>query len=304
MDPRLAPRLDSTLIDELLAIYEEGGPLMVREGHELPSFDEVGAVLALVRQLLFPGYGGESIPSGPALRAYVHARLADVQDRLQRQIYRGLHHRCRSGGGADCGGCQQQAAEVAVRFLNGIPGLRALMLGDAAAAFAGDPAATGTDEVVFAYPGPFAISVFRIANLLSRLGAVIVPRMMTEVAHRQTGIDIHPGATIGEAFFIDHGTGIVIGETTTIGSRVRIYQGVTLGAISLPTGAARVLSTSKRHPTIEDDVIIYANATILGGATVIGRGAIIGGNAFITESVPPGERRPARTADPHPPATP
>ena len=301
MDPRLAPRLDSTLIDELLAIYEEGGPLMVREGHELPSFDEVGAVLALVRQLLFPGYGGESIPSGSALRAYVHARLADVQDRLQRQIYRGLHHRCRSGGGADCGGCQQQAAEVAVRFLNGIPGLRALMLGDAAAAFAGDPAATGTDEVVFAYPGPFAISVFRIANLLSRLGAVIVPRMMTEVAHRQTGIDIHPGATIGEAFFIDHGTGIVIGETTTIGARVRIYQGVTLGAISLPTGAARVLSTSKRHPTIEDDVIIYANATILGGATVIGRGAIIGGNAFITESVPPGERRPARAIDP--PAT-
>src|SRR5205814_1884116 len=131
----------------------------------------------------------------------------------------------------------------------------------------------------------------RLANRLYRLGAAIVPRMMTEAAHSETGIDIHPAATIGEAFFIDHGTGVVIGETSIIGNRVRIYQGVTLGALSLPTGRARALSTAKRHPTIEDDVIIYANATILGGDTVIGRGAVIGGNSWITESVPEKARR-------------
>ena len=159
------------------------------------------------------------------------------------------------------------------------------------AAYDGDPAATGSDEVVFSYPGPWAISVFRTAHRLLQLGAVIVPRMMTEVAHADTGIDIHPGATIGEAFFIDHGTGIVIGETTIIGNRVRIYQGVTLGAMSLPTGAARHLASKKRHPTIEDDAIIYANATILGGDPGIGRGAVVGGNAFVLESVLPGQRR-------------
>ena len=147
--------------------------------------------------------------------------------------------------------------------------------------------------MVFSYPGIAAICVFRIAHKLYQLGAAIVPRMMTELAHSETGIDIHPAATIGEGFFIDHGTGVVIGETTIIGNRVRIYQGVTLGALSLPTGKARALASAKRHPTIEDDVIIYANATILGGETVIGRGAVIGGNSWITESVP-GARAPLR----------
>lgn len=290
MDPRRAPRLDPELLDQLLAIYEEEGPLQVQAGHELPSFDEVRLVLHGVRQLLFPGYGGDALPSGAALRAAVHARLAEVQMRLQRQVYRGLHHRCRAHDG-DCSQCQIRAAELTVQFLDALPELRQRLLADVRAAWEGDPAATGTDEVVFSYPGPWAITVYRVAHRLLQLGSVIVPRMMTEVAHTDTGIDIHPGATIGDSFFIDHGTGIVIGETTVIGDRVRIYQGVTLGALSLPTGAARVLSERKRHPTIEDEVIIYANATILGGQTVIGRGAVIGGNAFITESVPAGERR-------------
>lgn len=293
MDPRRSPRLDPGLLDHLLTIYDDQGPLQVRPGHELPSFDEVRGVLAGVRQLLFPGYDGEPIPGGSALRVAVHARLAEVQMRLQRQVYRGLHHRC-SSAGSQCGACQQHAAEITVDFLDELPALRARMLADVAAAWEGDPAATGSDEVVFSYPGPRAVSVYRAAHRLLELGAVIVPRMMTEVAHADTGIDIHPGATVGEACFIDHGSGVVIGETSVIGDRVRIYQGVTLGALSLPTGSARTLSARKRHPTIEDDVIIYANATILGGETVIGRGAVIGGNAFITDSVPAGERRLAR----------
>jgi serine O-acetyltransferase len=290
MDPRQVNRVQEDLVDQLLGIYAEEGPLQIQPGHELPSFEEVRRILHGLRELLFPGYGGDALPTGAALRAEVAARLADVQMRLQRQIYRGLHHRCRTTG-ADCGACQQRAAAVTVRFLDGLPELRAQVLSDVRAAFEGDPAATGTDEVVFSYPGPWAINVYRVAHQLLKLGAVIVPRMMTEQAHTDTGIDIHPGATIGQSLFIDHGTGIVIGETTVIGDRVRIYQGVTLGAISLPRGQARNLATTKRHPTIEDDVIIYANATILGGDTVIGRGAIIGGNAFITESVPAGERR-------------
>jgi serine O-acetyltransferase len=285
-----AHRLRDDLVDRLLESYHEEGPLQIQPGHELPSFDEVRRILHTLRTILFPGYHGEPLPAGAGHRATVGARLAEIQMRLERQVFRGRHHRCRRLG-EDCRDCEEHAATVAAQFLNELPLLRAQLLNDMRAAYEGDPAATGTDEVVFAYPGTLAVTVFRIAHRLLELGAVIVPRMMTEQAHGWTGIDIHPGATIGEAFFIDHGTGIVIGETTVIGNRVRIYQGVTLGALSLPRGKARNIAGHKRHPTIEDDVIIYANATILGGETVIGRGAVIGGNAFITESVPPGARR-------------
>ena len=289
-DARRDSQVASDLVDRLLEYYAEEGPLQLQLGHELPSFEEVKTILRGTRELLFPGYAGMPMPSATALRATVTARLADVQMRLQRQIARGLHHRSLSTGG-DCGTCEQAASEISVKFLNDLPTLRHQLLHDVLAAYEGDPAAVGADEVVFSYPGPWAITVYRVANLLLRLGAVIVPRMMSEQAHADTGIDIHPGATIGASFFIDHGTGAVIGETTHIGDRVRIYQGVTLGAMSLPKGAVRKLEHKKRHPTIEDEVIIYANATILGGDTVIGRGAVIGGNAFITESVPPGARR-------------
>jgi serine O-acetyltransferase len=224
------------------------------------------------------------------MQSQVEARLASVRARLTEQVYRGLHHRCRAAGG-DCLPCEEKGARIGDAFLDALPDLRALLMTDVRAAFEGDPAATGADEVVFSYPGVQAIGIFRIAHRLLELGAVIVPRMMTEFAHSESGIDIHPGATVGESFFIDHGTGVVIGETTVIGKRVRIYQGVTLGALSLPTGEARALASKKRHPTIEDDVIIYANATILGGDTVIGRGSVIGGNSWITESVTPGSRK-------------
>ncbi len=282
--------MERDLVDQLIEAYAEEGPLQIQPGHELPSFDEVRVILHTLRELMFPGYAGEANPTGGALRAVVGARLAEVRMRLGRQVFRGLHHRCRAAG-ADCHPCDERALAITSAFMAGLPALRSQLLSDVRAAYEGDPAATGTDEVVFSYPGPLAITVYRFAHKLLQLGAVIVPRMMTEQAHMDYGIDIHPGATIGEALFIDHGTGIVIGETTVIGDRVRIYQGVTLGALSLPTGKARVLAATKRHPTIEDDVILYANATILGGDTVIGRGAVIGGNAFITESVPAGARR-------------
>jgi serine O-acetyltransferase len=216
---------------------------------------------------------------------------------LRHQVYRGLHHRCqliRGSRDLDCAHCAEAADGITRRFLDALPELRATLATDVEAAYEGDPAATGTDEVIFCYPGLYAISAYRVANRLLREGASIIPRMLTEYAHEKTGIDIHPGATIARSFFIDHGTGIVVGETTEIGERVRIYQGVTLGALSIPKGKARAAYEStagrKRHPTIEDDVIIYAGATILGGDTIIGRGAIIGGNTWVTRSVASGAR--------------
>ncbi|MCJ7594726.1 MAG: serine acetyltransferase, partial [Desulfobacterales bacterium] len=168
-----------------------------------------------------------------------------------------------------------------------LPEIRKILATDIRAALEGDPAAKNCDEVILSYPGLFAIIVYRLAHKLHELGVPLLPRMMTEYAHSLTGIDIHPGAKIGKSFFIDHGTGVVVGETTEIGDRVRIYQGVTLGALSLPRDAGNRFRDKKRHPTIEDDVIIYSNATILGGEPVIGARSIIGGNVWLTESVPP-----------------
>jgi serine O-acetyltransferase len=290
--PKVAPESPhvASVAERLVASYAADAPLTIEPGHELPSPPEVAAVLTDLRELIFPGFTGGGRATGATVQAQVEARLAQVRVRLAQQIYRGVHHRCRALG-ADCRICEEAAERITVDFLDSLPDLRAILMTDVRAAFEGDPAATGADEVVFSYPGIQAICVFRIAHRLLELGAAIVPRMMTEHAHSETGIDIHPGATVGESFFIDHGTGVVIGETTIIGKRVRIYQGVTLGALSLPTGEARTLSTKKRHPTIEDDVIIYANATILGGETVIGRGAVVGGNSWITESVPARPKR-------------
>lgn len=279
-----------SVADRLVASYAVEAPLSIASGHELPSPPEVSAALTELRELIFPGFTGERRLAGPTLKSQVEARLAQVRVRLSEQVFRGVHHRCRALG-IECDSCEEVSSRITDGLLESLPELRTLLMTDVRAAFEGDPAATGADEVVFTYPGIQAICAYRIAHRLFELGAAIVPRMMTELAHSETGIDIHPGAAIGEAFFIDHGTGIVIGETATIGARVRIYQGVTLGAISLPTGEARNLAHKKRHPTIEDDVIIYANATILGGDTVIGRGAVIGGNCFITASVPPRARR-------------
>jgi serine O-acetyltransferase len=273
--------------------------------YELPSEAQVEHVVEMCRALLFPGYAGPDVArsSRDELRDYVRARVSDLRGTLHHQIYRASHHKRQQELGRsdlECEECTHKADGITDRFLQHLPELRAQVRHDLRAAFEADPAASGVDEILLCYPGTYAITVYRIAHALLREGAVIVPRMMTELAHRRTGIDIHPGAEIGPRFFIDHGTGVVIGETTRIGQRVRVYQGVTLGALTVPQGEARPPVGHRRHPTIEDDVVIYANATILGGDTVIGKGSVIGGNAFVTASVAPGTkvvgtRAPART---------
>ncbi|HEY5921429.1 MAG TPA: hypothetical protein VIV11_07150 [Kofleriaceae bacterium] len=263
--------------------------------YELPSDAQIEHVVDMCRALLFPGYAGPDIErmERQALHDLVKVRIEELHAALHRQIYRASHHRKQQVLGRnelECVECTRTADAIASRFILRLPELRAMIRLDLRAAYESDPAATGIDEILLTYPGAYAITVYRMAHALLREGAVIVPRMMAEIAHRNTGIDIHPGAEIGHSFFIDHGTGVVIGETTLIGDRVRIYQGVTLGALTVPQGAARPEPGKRRHPTIEDDAVIYANATILGGDTVIGKGAVIGGNAFITSSVAPGTK--------------
>jgi serine O-acetyltransferase len=282
------PRSNCELADVLALSYQTTGVLL-SAGHELPSRVAVASALEILRELMLPGSAGCPAPPAAMLRSSLEGRLASLRVLLTEQVCRGLHVDCPLPQ-AMCDQCQTQATQLVARFFNRVPDLRQEVLLDVQAAFEGDPAARSLIEVAWCYPGVRAVTVYRIAHTLLTLGAQIVPRMMTEQAHTETGIDIHPGARIGQSFFIDHGTGVVIGETSTIGHRVRIYQGVTLGAISLPTGKTRQQANRKRHPTIEDDVLIYANATILGGETVIGRGSIIGGNTWVTESVPPGGR--------------
>ncbi len=283
--------------DELLAAYldPEAKEMQHIGSYELPSATDVELVVEQCRALMFPGYAGPDIGRLPAdgLRALVSARVSALREILQRQVYRALHHKRQQHLGRsdlECVDCGHRADAIADRFLARLPTLRAAVRADLRAAYEADPAATGVDEILLCYPGSYAITVYRLAHALLQEGALVVPRMMTEIAHRRTGVDLHPGAEIGAAFFIDHGTGVVIGETTKIGDRVRIYQGVTLGALSVPQGEARPAHGLRRHPTLEDDVVIYANATILGGDTVIGRGAVVGGNAFVTSSVAPGAR--------------
>ena len=263
--------------------------------YHLPSEAGVERVVDIARELLFPGYAGPDVPrvDRAELRRLVRQRIEELRVALHREVYRAQHHRRQQSLGRselECQECDARADDITERFITHLPELRDAVRLDLRAAYESDPAATGIDEILFCYPGTYAITVYRIAHALLREGGVMVPRMMTELAHRRTGIDIHPGAEIGPSFFIDHGSGVVIGETTLIGARVRIYQGVTLGALSVPQGEARPEPGKRRHPTLEDDVVIYANATILGGETVIGKGAVIGGNAFITSSVAAGSR--------------
>lgn len=285
--------------DSLLEMYLDPSASEMQHigSYELPSEAGVEHIVEMSRALLFPGYAGPDVAgvSRPELREVVRERVRDLRQELHRQVYRALHHKRQQQLGLaelECGECSGKADVICDRFLAHLPELRAKIRDDLRAAYEADPAATGVDEILFCYPGTYAITVYRIAHLLLREGAVVIPRMMTELAHRRTGIDIHPGAEIGSAFFIDHGTGVVIGETTMIGDRVRIYQGVTLGALTVPHGEARPEPGKRRHPTLEDDVVIYANATILGGDTVIGQGSVIGGNAFVTTSVPAGSKVP------------
>ncbi len=282
------------VVDHLLDSYLSPHPEVQHMGtYELPKVSEVARIVEMCRGLLFPGFVGPSVVRLPetVLREQVRERLAELRAVLRRQVYRALHHKSQLKSGkdlAECPDCLARAEAITERFVAALPAVREVVARDVRAAVEGDPAASGPDEVVVCYPGMYAVSVYRLAAQLQKEGAVVIPRMMTEHAHEKTGIDIHPGATIGESFFIDHGTGVVIGETSLIGDRVRIYQGVTLGALTVPRGGERPQPDKRRHPTIEDDVVIYAGATILGGDTVIGKGAVIGGNAWVTASVPAG----------------
>ncbi|HUT60512.1 MAG TPA: serine O-acetyltransferase [Phycisphaerae bacterium] len=252
----------------------------------LPSHDRIVAILGQVRQLLFPGYFGAQQLSGESVKYHV----GNLLNRLAGELADEINH-CLCAG-RDCGECpdpaecMSQARAIAREFLARVPAIREMLALDAQAAYDGDPAAKSIDEVVYCYPGFYAITVYRVAHELWELGVPLMPRIMTECAHSLTGTDIHPGAKIGKSFFIDHATGVVVGETTVIGDNVKIYQGVTLGALSIPKDErGRAIKGHKRHPTIEDNVTIYANATILGGETVIGAGVTVGGNTFVTESI-------------------
>lgn len=260
----------------------------------LPNRDAVIEITRQLRELMFPGYFGKQHLEAAGLVHHIGALVASVRGELYEQVRAALRHHAPPGGTASPD-VDSTAADVVDRFIETIPAVRATLATDVQAAFDGDPAASSTDEIIFSYPGVLAVTVHRLAHELHRLGVPLVPRIMTEYAHSLTGVDIHPGASIGGHFFIDHGTGVVIGETTVIGERVRLYQGVTLGALS-PRGG-QSLRGAKRHPTIEDDVIIYSGASILGGDTVIGRGAVVASNVFITRSVPAETRVSARNPE-------
>lgn len=265
--------------------YQKEGMFEVNLGVKLPNRGEIIEILEEIRKLMFPGFFGAENTAYVSLDNFAGNTLAVIYGKLFKQIRTALQYHCAIERGEKL---DKQSEELTLRFLEQLPHIQELLMKDSDAVLEGDPAAKSKEEVIFSYPGIFAIFVYRMAHELYRLDIPFIPRIMSEYAHGKTGIDINPGAVIGEYFFIDHGTGIVIGETTEIGDHVKIYQGVTLGALSPHKG--QVLSGVKRHPTIEDNVVIYANSTILGGETVIGRDSVIAGNTFITRSVPANSR--------------
>jgi serine O-acetyltransferase len=255
----------------------------------IPSREAVLAILRRIGGILFPGYFDAERLDAVNVGYYLGQETSLLFEALSEQISLAIRHDCLRND-LPCTHCGDRGQETAIAFMKSLVALRHTLAEDIRAAHEGDPAARDFDEIIFSYPGFYSVTVYRIAHRLWELDVPLIPRIMAEAAHGRTGIDIHPGARIGERFFIDHGTGVVIGETTEIGNRVRIYQGVTLGALSLSRQECQDLRNRKRHPTIEDDVIIYANATILGGETVIGARSVIGGSVWLTHSVPPDSR--------------
>ncbi|NLV92887.1 MAG: serine acetyltransferase [Firmicutes bacterium] len=260
-----------------------------RQAPLLPEPEEVVSLLEDLRWLMFPKYFISRTGKCTSPICLLE-QIGITYWQLVRLLHNSQGHECKDdciAGGQQCE-VMVKAIEDAHSFMQQLPAIRDILMTDVQAAYDGDPAAKSYDEIILAYPGMYAIFVHRIAHELAKLGYSLMARIMSEHAHSKTGIDIHPGATIGKSFFIDHGTGVVIGETTIIGDNVKIYQGVTLGALSFPKDKdGRVIKGQKRHPTIEDNVTIYAGATVLGGNTVVGEGSVIGGNVWLTESVPP-----------------
>ena len=267
------------VVDTILEDYRLDRDIDRMEKLRKPDREAIVDIIEKLRRIVFPGYFREKNYRMYNNKHNLSMLIEDVMFNLSRQIARVLQSMGQAEEEAEA-----QAQEMCLAFLQKIPRVRAVVQTDLQAAYEGDPAATSYAEIIFAYPGLYAITVYRLAHELYALNVPMLPRIMTEHAHSITGIDIHPGATVGEFFFIDHGTGIVVGETTVIGDNVKIYQGVTLGALS--TRGGQSLRGKRRHPTIEDNVTIYAGASVLGGDTVIGHDSIIGSNAFITRSVP------------------
>ncbi len=280
------------LTERIVKTYSQVGSIGHLGHCPLPSYDVVISVTEDLKEILYPGYrrrGGLHLGN---VTYHVGELLDKMHDRLTSQVSRAICHD--RGENTVCDPQKRFDFEAlgqakTLQFLERLPELRESLALDVKAAYAGDPACKSFDEVIFCYPGLEAVTVYRLAHLLHELEVPLIPRMMTEWAHSRTGIDIHPGARIGKHFFIDHGTGVVIGETCRIGDWVKLYQGVTLGALSFPTDEnGNLVRDIKRHPTIEDRVVIYANATVLGGETVIGRESVIGSSVWLTRSVPPG----------------
>jgi serine O-acetyltransferase len=286
-----------TIAQALLAGYASDPRALCVSQRYLPSREAIVEILGLVLDLMYPGYFGSHEISREELPEHVGELVERLAPKVEREIENCLcYGRERSGGAGPAAGfqkgeCQPRARELTQEFLASLPDVRRLLVGDVQAAFDGDPAATNLDEIILAYPGVLAVSVYRIAHVLHGLGVPMIARIMTEWAHSRTGCDIHPGAQIGPAFFIDHATGVVIGETSVIGTGVKLYQGVTLGALSFPRDSTgQIIRGRKRHPTVESGSTLYANATVLGGQTVIGEDSVIGGSVFLARSVPPRSR--------------
>jgi serine O-acetyltransferase len=276
------------LVERLVASYKADDRTQHLDSTFLPNRAATIEVVELLRRVLFPGFFDRQRLTSEAIHSHTTDLLQQVRDGLYEQVRQAIRYeenRLGPGNGDTCTHCDEKAADIAMRFLDRLPELRRMLALDVQAAFDGDPAAHSIDETIFCYPGVDAVFIHRIAHELYVLNVPLLPRIMSEYAHNETGIDIHPGATIGESFFIDHGTGVVIGETTSIGKRVKLYQGVTLGALSTKGGQS--WRGMKRHPTLEDDVTIYGGAIILGGTVVIGEGSTIGGSVFLTHSIPP-----------------
>ena len=274
------------IVDELVASCSKGGCFDHVSTEPIPYRESIIDILRRLALILYPGYFIRTRLDSTNLEYYLGQQIVGLYEILSEQIILAIRHDCIRQN-LSCIHCEPLGHKLTVEFLQKLPQLRKMLAKDIRAALEGDPAAKSYDEIIFSYPGIWAITVYRIAHELYHQKIPLMPRIMTEYAHGRTGIDIHPGAHIGVSFFIDHGTGVVIGETCTIGNQVRIYQGVTLGALSLSKAECKRLRSKKRHPSIEDDVIIYANATILGGNTVVGARSVIGGNVWLTHSVPP-----------------
>ena len=292
-DFRLKDQLPS-LTAEIVRTYDEVGKINHLGHCPLPNYDEIITATGELTEILYPGYRKREGLHRGNVGFYVGELVDRLHDRLTTQIGRALRHEAGASDPAGANDCESvhdfEALGQAktLLFLERIPELRARLATDVQAAYDGDPACKSLDEVIFCYPGLAAITVYRLAHELYQLDIPFIPRMMTEWAHSRTGIDVHPGATIGNHFFIDHGTGVVIGETTEIGEHVKLYQGVTLGALSFKTDEdGNLVRGHKRHPTLEDRVVVYANATILGGNTIIGHDAVIGSSVWLTRSVTP-----------------